>query len=54
MLGIGGFNPLDGFMGEVDWKGVCDNMTMNKYHKRLLYKIGMINKMTSFAEWMIL
>ena len=28
MLGIGGFNPLDGFMGEADWKGVCDNMTM--------------------------
>ncbi len=29
MLGIGGFNPLDGFMGEADWKGVCDNMTMS-------------------------
>jgi len=28
MLGIGGFNPLEGFMGEADWKGVCDNMTM--------------------------
>ena len=28
MLGIGGFNPLDGFMGEADWRGVCDNMTM--------------------------
>ncbi len=23
MLGIGGFTPLDGFMGEADWKGVC-------------------------------
>jgi sulfate adenylyltransferase len=28
MLGIGGFNPLDGFMGKADWEGVCDNMTM--------------------------
>lgn len=26
MLGIGGFTPLDGFMGEADWRGVCDNM----------------------------
>lgn len=23
MLGIGGFTPLDGFMGHADWKGVC-------------------------------
>ena len=22
MLGIGGFTPLDGFMGKADWKGV--------------------------------
>ena len=28
MLGIGGFNPLDGFMGKADWQGICDNMTM--------------------------
>jgi sulfate adenylyltransferase len=28
MLGIGGFTPLDGFMGKTDWQGVCDNMTM--------------------------
>ncbi len=28
MLGIGGFTPLDGFMGEADWKGVCTRMTM--------------------------
>ena len=26
MLGIGGFTPLDGFMGHADWKGVCDEM----------------------------
>lgn len=26
MLGIGGFTPLDGFMGHDDWKGVCDNL----------------------------
>ena len=26
MLGIGGFTPLDGFMGYADWKGVCDDM----------------------------
>jgi sulfate adenylyltransferase len=25
MLGIGGFTPLDGFMGSADWKGVVDN-----------------------------
>lgn len=28
MLGIGGFTPLAGFMGEADWRGVCDTMTM--------------------------
>jgi sulfate adenylyltransferase len=26
MLGIGGFTPLDRFMGEGDWRGVCDRM----------------------------
>lgn len=26
MLGIGGFTPLDGFMGFDDWKRVCDEM----------------------------
>lgn len=26
MLGIGGFTPLDGFMGKADWQGVCDKM----------------------------
>jgi sulfate adenylyltransferase len=28
MLGIGGFTPLDGFMGYEDWKGVCDSFKM--------------------------
>jgi len=28
MLGIGGFTPLDGFMDEADWRGVCDQMTL--------------------------
>jgi len=28
MMGIGGFTPLTGFMGEADWKGVCENMMM--------------------------
>jgi len=28
MLGIGGFTPLEGFMGEADWKGVCEHMKM--------------------------
>jgi sulfate adenylyltransferase len=28
MLGIGGFTPLDGFMGYDDWKGVCDRYQM--------------------------
>lgn len=28
MLGIGGFTPLDGFMGHDDWKGVCQEMKM--------------------------
>ena len=27
MLGIGGFTPLEGFMTQADWKGVCDKMT---------------------------
>jgi len=26
MLGLGGFTPLEGFMGHDDWKGVCDGM----------------------------
>ena len=25
MLGIGGFTPLEGFMTQADWQGVCDN-----------------------------
>ncbi|WP_040297022.1 sulfate adenylyltransferase [Alcanivorax hongdengensis] len=29
MLGIGGFTPLDGFMGKADWQGVCDNMALS-------------------------
>jgi sulfate adenylyltransferase len=28
MLGMGGFTPLDGFMNEADWRGVCENMHM--------------------------
>ncbi|GAB4390535.1 MAG: sulfate adenylyltransferase [Thermodesulfovibrionales bacterium] len=28
MLGIGGFTPLEGFMGYDDWKGVCDKYLM--------------------------
>ena len=28
MLGIGGFTPLDGFMGEADWRGACDDMRL--------------------------
>ena len=29
MMGIGGFTPLEGFMGEADWKGSCsDQMTL--------------------------
>lgn len=30
MLGIGGFTPLEGFMGKADWQGVCDTMTTAK------------------------
>jgi sulfate adenylyltransferase len=26
MMGIGGFTPLDGFMGREDWQSVCDKM----------------------------
>jgi len=28
MLGIGGFTPLEGFMGHDDWKGVCRDMKL--------------------------
>ncbi|MGD9124148.1 MAG: sulfate adenylyltransferase [Desulfarculaceae bacterium] len=28
MLGIGAFTPLDGFMSEADWKGVCGEMKL--------------------------
>jgi sulfate adenylyltransferase len=29
MMGIGGFTPLDGFMGSADWKGVCTDMKLS-------------------------
>lgn len=29
MLGIGGFTPLEGFMGQADWKDVCKDMKMS-------------------------
>ena len=29
MMGIGGFTPLDGFMGQADWRGVCDDMALS-------------------------
>ena len=28
MLGIGAFTPLDGFMGQADWRGVCDELRL--------------------------
>ncbi len=28
MMGIGGFSPLDGFMGKADWKRVCEEFLM--------------------------
>lgn len=28
MLGIGGFTPLEGFMGHADWKGVCKDFAL--------------------------
>jgi sulfate adenylyltransferase len=28
MMGIGGFTPLEGFMTQADWAGVCKNMKM--------------------------
>jgi sulfate adenylyltransferase len=28
MMGIGGFTPLEGFMSQADWRGVCDGMRM--------------------------
>ena len=28
MLGIGGFTPLEGFMGSADWRGACDEMRL--------------------------
>lgn len=30
MLGIGGFTPLDGFMGQADYEGVIANMTLTQ------------------------
>ena len=29
MLGIGGFTPLEGFMGQADWKSVCSDFTLD-------------------------
>lgn len=29
MMGIGGFTPLEGFMGHDDWRGVCDDMRLS-------------------------
>jgi sulfate adenylyltransferase len=28
MMGIGGFTPLDGFMGQADWKGSVGDMKL--------------------------
>ena len=28
MLGMGAYTPLDGFMGEADWRGCCENMRL--------------------------
>jgi sulfate adenylyltransferase len=28
MMGMGAFTPLDGFMGQVDWKGVCESFQL--------------------------
>ena len=28
MMGIGGFSPLQGFMGKADWKSVCEKFTL--------------------------
>jgi sulfate adenylyltransferase len=28
MMGIGGFSPLNGFMGKADWESVCKNFTL--------------------------
>lgn len=28
MLGMGAYTPLAGFMGESDWRGCCENMTL--------------------------
>ena len=28
MLGMGAYTPLDGFMGEADWRGCCEHMTI--------------------------
>ncbi len=28
MLGMGAYTPLDGFMGEADWRGACENMVL--------------------------
>ena len=27
MLGMGAYTPLEGFMGEADWRSVCEGMT---------------------------
>ena len=29
MLGMGAYTPLDGFMGEADWRGCSENMTLS-------------------------
>src|SRR5664280_2847294 len=41
MMGIGGFTPLDGFMGHDDWKGVCDEYRMPS-KKNLFWPIPII------------
>lgn len=37
MLGIGGFTPLDGFMNQADWQGVCDDMTLQSGENKGLF-----------------
>jgi sulfate adenylyltransferase len=38
MMGIGAFTPLGGFMGNDDWKGVCDEMSLPS-HRGLFWPI---------------
>src|SRR3990170_300660 len=50
MLGIGGFTPLDGFMGQADWKGISESYIPEQF-KGLYQRPAEARKMFEERGW---